>query len=390
MGGHVVGIAEAFALLFLGLVAGILSTVFDVVVVGSGAFVAHFALWALLNALIAIHVESRLKAIWWAIPFNLGYIECYYLCTSATFEGYARSLMVPIAAMAIASPMLAYALWTAKRDRGLYGKVLSLLIAVGVVVAGYYLCGDFDPYTIVVSVVLLLILWFWPARRLRFTPAIHPAPEIEEEQDTPSMRRSQSRSRRVSEQVPSVDPIDRMDFVPYVEERAEEEPVRGRSSRREQPRSTSGRRDQGLQESGRQRDSRQRESSGGGSSRRQRRRTRDDAGTVRRQQPVRDESAYELDDRSQRRTEPTRRSRRTSSDQSEGRTRTTRTTRTRQTDGRTSDRDTQRRQAAQRRTRRERTERDSRDERGYYGGSVSTLGTARSARPTSRSDYRRY
>ncbi len=176
-----VGIAEGIALLFLGLVFGILSALFDIVAFGSASFVAHFALWVLVNTFVAIHVDSRLKAIWWAIPLNFGYIESYYLCTSASFEGFPRSLMATLALIALISPLLDYAIWTAKRDKGPYGKILSLLIAGGLVGASYMLFGTYDVFSIVVAAIVLLILWFWPARRLKFTPSVRPADPLEEE-----------------------------------------------------------------------------------------------------------------------------------------------------------------------------------------------------------------
>ncbi|MBR3318412.1 MAG: hypothetical protein IKG21_11395 [Atopobiaceae bacterium] len=172
-------LSEGLALVFLGLVTGILSSVADVVFVGKAAFITRFALWALLNALVAIHVDSRLKAIWWAVPFNLGYMESYYISTAASYEGFGKALVVPLAGIALASPFLAYALWTAKRDRGPYGKILSVLIAAGVVGASYYLYGTYDVYSIVVSVILLLVLLFWPARRFKFVPAQRPTAPVE-------------------------------------------------------------------------------------------------------------------------------------------------------------------------------------------------------------------
>ena len=80
------GILEGFVLLVCGLFAGVLATVYDVFAVGGASFLSHFALWVVLNALVAVHVESRLRAILWAIPFNLGYIEGYFISTVMTFE----------------------------------------------------------------------------------------------------------------------------------------------------------------------------------------------------------------------------------------------------------------------------------------------------------------
>lgn len=160
-------VAETLVLLAIGLLAGILSTVFDVLICGSASFLSHFALWVLLNALIAVHVDSRTKAIWWAVPFNLGYIEGYFITTVASFESYAKSLMVPLAAIALISPFLNYALWTARKEKNTYGRVLSLLIVAGTLVTSYVINQAIGVYDVVVCVLLALVLLVLPARRLR-------------------------------------------------------------------------------------------------------------------------------------------------------------------------------------------------------------------------------
>ncbi len=342
-----VGIAEAFALLFAGFLAGIISTFIDVAVLGADAFGMHFALWVLLNALIAIHVDSRVKAIWWAIPFNLGFIEFYYLCTAASFEGYGKALLVPLAAMALVSALLAYALWTAKRDRGPYGKILSVLISAGVVGTGYYLYGDFDLYTIVTAMVLLFILLFWPARRLKFVPAVHPPAGLEEQQvrESSSRRREVTPRGRSTASIPEVEEsYEEDDYawdLPHEEDslrrnRYDEEPELGRAMR-------SGRNDRSVDESSQTRKR---------TTRRTRRRSlSDDVVTTRGS-----------------------RSRRSVREREEN------------------NREAQRRAAVQRRARRERSARNERED-DYYTPTISTLGTVRTVRPSSRSSrtgYGRY
>jgi hypothetical protein len=163
------GILEGFVLLVCGLFAGVLATVYDVFAVGGASFLSHFALWVVLNALVAVHVESRLRAILWAIPFNLGYIEGYFISTVMTFEYYTKSTMVPLAAVALISPLLAYALWTARKEKNAYGRLLAVAIAVGTSVASYMINGELDVYTVVMSVILLLILTVLPVRQLKVT-----------------------------------------------------------------------------------------------------------------------------------------------------------------------------------------------------------------------------
>ena len=373
-----VAIAEALALLTLGLVFGILSALYDVIVVGAGAFVAHFSLWVLLNVLIAIHVDSRLKAIWWAIPFNMGYIECYYICTAASLQGYAKSLVVPLAAMTVASPMLTYAIWTAKRDRGPYGKILSILIAAGVVGAGYYILGTYDIFTIVVSVILLAVLLFWPARRLKFTRAVHPPTNFEEEEEVPSPR---SRSRSKEGDLRNI-PTPRRDN-PY-DEYAYEYEYDEHEYDYEQDYEYEQNYDYEYEEEVPEIPDR-RETSRSGRRRSQDRRR---SGYVRGQQARNRESDRSSEERERTRRRPTRRStRRSASEVTPRGTNTRRSVRER--DER--NREAQRRTAAQRRARRIREDRrGATNDNGYYMSGVSTLGTSRAARPSSRSGRSRY
>lgn len=378
-----IGVAEAFAVLFVGLFVGILTAVADVTIVGQAAFMAHFALWVLFNAIIAIHVDSRLKAIWWAAPFSLGYIEAYYLCTTASFEGYARSHMVTLAGMALVAPFLAYALWTAKRGRGVYGKFLAILIAAGVVAAGYYLYGTYDVFTIATAGILLLILFFWPARRLKFVPAEHPVTPVAEEVEQAQRESARTTSRATTRRNKKRRLLD----IPNAEEdgggsttRRRERPTSRRSTRRRQDGIETRRSDRLRHEDdlglGNDLDSRVNTFEDDGysveprrtSERRRSSRTRDegrDARPSRTSRRMRNETSVRPSPRPSTRRNRERRDER--------------------------EREAHRRDAARRRTRRERDARDGRTprssgsyERGGYSSSISTLGTARSARPARR------
>lgn len=162
-------IAEACVLLAFGLLSGILSTVFDVLVVGGASYLDHFTLWVLLNALVAVHVESRIKAIWWAIPFNLGFVEGYFVTTVASFESYPKSYMAPLAIVALISPLLTYAMWTARNERNLYGRILSVIIVACTLGASYAVTRSISTYDIVICVILALVLLVVPTRRLRIS-----------------------------------------------------------------------------------------------------------------------------------------------------------------------------------------------------------------------------
>ena len=175
------GFIEALVMLSVGVFAGILSTVFDVLVMGCASFLSHFALWVLFNALLASHVESRLRAILWAIPFNFGYIEAYFMTTVASFESYQKSLMVPLAAVALISPLLSYALWTAKKEKNAYGRVLSIAIVAGTLVSSYLVNNQLGVYDFVVCAILAYVLLAMPTRRLKISRGTRPFdPEAQE------------------------------------------------------------------------------------------------------------------------------------------------------------------------------------------------------------------
>lgn len=165
------GVLEALVVFSCGLLCGVFATTFDVLFVGSASFVSHFSLWVLLNAVVATHLESRIKALWWSVAFNLGFVEAYYLTTAASYEGYSKSLVVPLAAMAIISPLLTNALWEAKRDKGAFGKFLSVLIVALTLVASYFVYGSVSVFAIVTSILVALLLLVVPVRRLSITPS---------------------------------------------------------------------------------------------------------------------------------------------------------------------------------------------------------------------------
>lgn len=204
-------VAEALVLLTMGLLLGIVSTVFDVLLLGTASFLSHFSLWVLLNALMAVHVDSRLKAIWWAIPYNLGYIEGYFITTVASFESYPKKLMVPLAAIALISPFLTYALWTAKREKNLYGKVLSVLIVACTLVASFVVNAGIGIYDVIMCSVLAYVLIAMPVRRLKITrsaretvplaageqPMASEGPGRLEQSDQPEQKKRTRRFRRV-------------------------------------------------------------------------------------------------------------------------------------------------------------------------------------------------
>lgn len=337
-----VAMAEILALLALGLLAGILATVFDVLVFGAASFVSHAILWVLLNVLLAVHVDGRIRAMLWSIPFSFGFIEFYYLTTSASYEGFPKSLAVPLAGMALLAPLIAYAAWTAKRRKNFYGRLLSLLIVGGSLGLSYYLNRSVTVYDGVVAAVIGLVLLALPVRRIKIS--------------SPSVlvggrgRASKPDTTGLDAATPEPERMSTPEHVIVAEQSerpAEEAP---RRQRRRQARH------------------RKEDVS------RQRPLTRRDEDLERREQEAAD---------TRRNARPTRRRRGTS----QGSVTTAQADDSRRKDARDErrSRDASRRTPTQRRTRRESGERNAGSQGNVYGG-VSTLGTARVARPSTRSD----
>jgi len=205
---------EVVSLLFAGVIAGIVSTMVDIYVSGAGSFVSHMLLWVFINVLIATHVESAARAVWWSIPINLGFIESYYIATSASFEGYPRNLMALFALLAILAPSLVFGLWTAKNTKNFYGWLLALLASGGSVAACYAVTGEISTFSIVIAVVSFALLTFIPTRKIKITPAERPelSPEelaeleevIRENEERKAQRESKRRRGRQPVTVPEV------------------------------------------------------------------------------------------------------------------------------------------------------------------------------------------
>ncbi|MBO7673481.1 MAG: hypothetical protein J6S63_00570 [Atopobiaceae bacterium] len=237
-------VAEAIALFCIGLFSGILATMCDVLFVGAASFVSHFSLWVLLNALVAIHVDSRIKAIWWAIPFNLGFIESYFITTVASYEGYSKSFIVPLALVAIISPLLTNGIWTAKREKNAYGQVLSLIIIAGTLVSSFMVNGSLSVFAIVVCLILAFVLFSMPVRRLSIsrgtrkqTVGMEAVPEVGAVREAPGAPRpgptKESKSGRSAGSKGSMRPTRRRrPEVPEMPEVLEQEPQPRRSSLR--------------------------------------------------------------------------------------------------------------------------------------------------------------
>lgn len=162
---------EAVILLLVGMVAGVLVTVFDIYAVGSAAFLTHLSLWVFLNVLLASNVRRRRSAVLGAIPLNLGLIDTYYLMSSFTFEGLKRSLAAPLALLSLVAAGIALAAWTAKGVRGLLGLALSLLVAIMTLVASVIANNALTLLDLVWAGLSVLVLVGIPSLELDVLPA---------------------------------------------------------------------------------------------------------------------------------------------------------------------------------------------------------------------------
>ncbi|GEM_PF-1438036 len=163
---------EAVVLLFVGLISGVLVALFDIyTAAGSVMFFTRISVWILLNVFLAVHITDWKRAAWWAIPFNLGLVEMYYACLTISYEGLARSTMLPLAGMAVIAPLLTIVAWTAKNEKGVFGKLLSAVIVAGELLASVIISNGPAPLDVVVAVLLVLIMFVMRPKKLVVVPS---------------------------------------------------------------------------------------------------------------------------------------------------------------------------------------------------------------------------
>lgn len=161
-------VAETIILLLLGMIGGVVSVSLDVALVGSPAVLMHFAPWVLVNVILATHVADAREAVFGAVPLNLGLVETAVLATSMTYEGVSRKILLPMALLALAAPLIAIVAWMARRERHtLFGKVASVMLAAFTLLGCALLYGAPAPGDYVCVVLMLLLLLVVPTRMLR-------------------------------------------------------------------------------------------------------------------------------------------------------------------------------------------------------------------------------
>lgn len=191
-------LVEAAILFFVGLIAGVFMTIIDVYTVGSAALLSRVSLWILVNVLFGANMRHRRTAVLGAIPLNLGLIEMYYLTTSYTYAGLARSLMLPLALLSVVGALVALLAWTAKAERNLYGALISAFLMVGTLVAAVLTHDGPNAFDFVCVLLMAYVLFVMRPRRLALArgerePASDVAPVADEGSDT---RREARRRRR--------------------------------------------------------------------------------------------------------------------------------------------------------------------------------------------------
>jgi hypothetical protein len=163
-----VRVAETIILLLLGMIGGVVSVFLDVALVGSPAVLMHFAPWVLVNVILATHVADAREAVFGAVPLNLGLVETAVLATSMTYEGVSRKILLPMALLALAAPLIAIVAWMARRERHtLFGKVASVMLVAFTLLGCALLYGAPAPGDYVCAVLVLLLLLVVPTRMLR-------------------------------------------------------------------------------------------------------------------------------------------------------------------------------------------------------------------------------
>lgn len=269
---------ESIALLLLGVVVGIFTAMVDVYLVGSASFLTHMLIWVFLNVLIATHVENAGRAMWWSVPINLGFIESYYIATSAGYEGYPRSLMATFALLAVLAPILVYGLWWTKKSRNFYGWLLAACAVGGSLWVSHTINGEISVFAWVIAALSFALLTFIPTRKIKITPAARPEPTEEEREELAAIVEEQQRKSKRRQQVrPQPQPTEPVpeepgviipaiqENVPMVEEMPEEaqrvprqaRPTRRKTERKSERKTERKRRSSGLLGRSRRRDVRE-------------------------------------------------------------------------------------------------------------------------------------
>lgn len=163
-------LVEAVILLLLGMVPGVWMAFADVYAVGASAFSAHASVWIMLVVLLSCNARYRRQAVWCAIWLSLGYIETYYLCSSFTFAGLARSHVVPLALLGVVGGVVAAVGWAAKRERGIFGLALRALVVVGTLVACVATHDGISALDVFCTAVIVYTLFAMRSRRVAMVP----------------------------------------------------------------------------------------------------------------------------------------------------------------------------------------------------------------------------
>lgn len=148
------------------MVPGVWMTLADVYAVGASAFSAHVSLWLLMVMLLATNARYRRQASLGAAALSLGYIETYYLCSSFTFAGMARSTMAPLALLCVVGAVAASVGWAAKRERGLLGLALKALVVVATLVACVATHDGVAPLDVVCTLLIAYLLFLMRPRKV--------------------------------------------------------------------------------------------------------------------------------------------------------------------------------------------------------------------------------
>lgn len=191
-------LVEAVILLLVGMLPGVWMTLVDFYAQGASAFSAHVSVWLLLVLLLATNARYRRQAAWCAGWLSFGYIETYYLCSSYSFEGMARSVMAPLALLAVVGGVVASVGWAAKRERGALGLALKALVVVATLVACVATHDGISALDATCTVIIAYLLFIMRSRKVALVRH-QPEAQVSASQESRSRetaRRLASRERR--------------------------------------------------------------------------------------------------------------------------------------------------------------------------------------------------
>ena len=133
-------ILNPIGIFVVGLIAGILSKIFDIYTSLLGNIFSDITVWLLIGIVISIYSDTKKKAMLNVFLFCVGMLIAYYMMAELTNSVYSWGFIYFWAAVACISPFLACIAWMAKGD-GTVSKMIAVGITLVCIASGFLFQG---------------------------------------------------------------------------------------------------------------------------------------------------------------------------------------------------------------------------------------------------------